>query len=102
MRIPVAGYRDWGSVPTRKYFAKVCVMTSCRHMNLVLLPNEKNRLRCRHCHLTISADELQGSYCPECYEASGRKLYDFEEIEAGEQEKTRYRCEQCGVVIETE
>jgi len=74
-------------------------------MNLVLLPDEKNKLRCRHCHLVIAPDELQGGYCPECYEAHGKKQYDFEEIEAGENgenEKTRYRCEDCGVIIEVE
>jgi predicted RNA-binding Zn-ribbon protein involved in translation (DUF1610 family) len=69
-------------------------------MNLVLIPEEKNKLRCRHCHLVISPEELQGSYCPECYEAHGKKRHDFEEIETGENEKTRYRCEDCGVVIE--
>ena len=74
-------------------------MTTCRHMNLVLLPVEKNKLRCRHCHLVITPEELQGGYCPECYEAYGQKRYDFEEIEA-ENEKTRYRCEDCGVIIE--
>jgi Zn finger protein HypA/HybF involved in hydrogenase expression len=75
-------------------------MTTCRHMNLVLIPEEKNKLRCRHCHLVITPEELQGSYCPECYEAYGQKRSDFEEIEAGENEKTRYRCEDCGVIIE--
>ncbi|MEA3223746.1 MAG: hypothetical protein U9P49_11365 [Thermodesulfobacteriota bacterium] len=77
-------------------------MTSCRHMNLVLLPDKKNKLRCRHCHLVIAPDELRGGYCPECYEAYGKKQYDFEEIEAGENEKTCYRCEDCGVIIEVE
>ena len=77
-------------------------MTSCRHVHLVLLPPKKSRLRCRHCHLTITADELQGSYCPECFEVNGNKSNDFEEIQATDQEKTRYQCEQCGVIIETE
>jgi hypothetical protein len=30
----------------------------------------------------------------------GKKRYDFEEIPAVDQEKTRYQCEQCGVIIE--
>jgi hypothetical protein len=77
-------------------------MTSCRHLHLVLLPRQKNRLRCRHCHLTITAEELPGGYCPECSEAHGKKLYDFEEVQAIDQGKTRYQCEQCGVIIETE
>jgi len=77
-------------------------MTSCKHLTLVLLPGKKNMLRCRHCHLTISADELRGGYCPECFETQGRKRYDFDEIEVEDQGKARYRCEQCGIIIETE
>ncbi len=77
-------------------------MASCRHLHLVLLPPQKSRLRCRHCHLTITADELQGRYCPECFEVHGIKRNDFEEIQAIDQEKTRYQCEQCGAIIETE
>jgi hypothetical protein len=52
--------------------------------------------------LTITADELQGKYCPECFEVHGLKRYDFEEVQATDQEKTRYQCEQCGAIIETE
>jgi len=77
-------------------------MESCRHLHLVLLPKQKSRLRCSHCHLTITADELQGRCCPECFEGSGSKRYDFEEIPAADQEMTRYQCEQCGAIIETE
>ncbi|MBN2688778.1 MAG: hypothetical protein JXR85_11485 [Deltaproteobacteria bacterium] len=77
-------------------------MTSCRHLTLVLLPEQKNMLRCRHCHLTINADELNNRYCPECFEEHGRKCYDFEEVEATGTKRIRYRCEQCGVIIETE
>jgi len=77
-------------------------MTSCDHSQLVLLPEKKNMLRCRHCHLTISPDELGKGYCPECYEADGRKQYDFEAIAPEETETARYRCEGCGVIIESE
>ena len=77
-------------------------MTSCKHLTLFLLPEKKNMLRCRHCHLTIDPDELHGGYCPECFEVDGRRHYDFDEIEAADKEKIRYRCEQCGVIIETE
>ena len=69
-------------------------------MNLVLINEEKTKLRCRHCHLVISPEELKGSYCPECYEVHGIKRYDFEEIKTGEEGKTRYRCEDCGAIIE--
>jgi predicted RNA-binding Zn-ribbon protein involved in translation (DUF1610 family) len=77
-------------------------MTSCKHLTLFLLPEKKNMLRCRHCHLTIDADELGGGYCPECFEIHGRKRYDFDTIEAEDKGTVRYRCEQCGIIIETE
>ena len=75
-------------------------MASCKHSNLALLPGKKNRLRCRHCHLTIKADEIENSYCPECFEIHDRKRYDFEAIEAEETKIAKYRCEECGVIIE--
>ncbi len=76
-------------------------MTSCKHSQLVLLPEKKGRLRCRHCHLTLGADELQFRYCPECFEGNGTKRYDFEEIAAVATGVVRYRCEACGVIIES-
>ena len=76
-------------------------MTKCSHSSLVLLPQKKNLVRCRHCHLTIKADELRESYCPECFEIKGRKQYDFEEIADVENGISRYRCEECGVIIES-
>jgi Zn finger protein HypA/HybF involved in hydrogenase expression len=75
-------------------------MSACRHLQLVLLPEQKNRLRCRHCHLTINADELTSRYCPECFESSGRKRYDFDEVAEVKDDVARYRCEDCGVMIE--
>ena len=77
-------------------------MTSCNHSNLVLLPGNKNRVRCRRCYLTIKADELGERYCPECFEMHGRKQYDFEEIPEKETGIARYRCEDCGVIIESD
>jgi hypothetical protein len=77
-------------------------MTSCNHDKLVLLPGEKGRLRCRHCHLTIRADELGDSYCPECFEAEGMKRYEFEEVAAVESCISQYRCEECGAIIASE
>ena len=74
-------------------------MTSCRHHNLVLLPQKENRLRCRHCHLTIKAKELEENYCPECFETHGARRYDFEEVEERETEVVRYSCEKCGAII---
>jgi hypothetical protein len=52
--------------------------------------------------LTITAEELNGSYCPECYEAHGMKNSDFEEISTPGEVKTRYRCEECGVIIDVD
>ena len=77
-------------------------MTYCNHNTLVLLPGKKNRLQCRHCHLTISAEELGDGYCPECFETQDEKRYDFDELPAEKAEITRYRCEECGVTIESE
>ena len=76
-------------------------MKSCNHNTLVLLPEKKGRLRCRHCHLTITSGELGDSYCPECYETHSEKRYDFDEIDGEESGPARYRCEDCGVLIES-
>lgn len=73
-------------------------MSDCRHMHLLLLPENPGRLRCRRCHLTLTAEELQGGHCPECFETTGQRHYDFEPIET--MEETRYRCEQCGALIQ--
>jgi len=76
-------------------------MTSCRHANLELLPKRNKTRRCRHCHLTIDVEELGDGYCPECFEASGKKQYDFEDVEPVEESIARYRCEDCGMIVET-
>lgn len=73
-------------------------MDRCRHQHLILITESANRLRCRHCHLTIKPDELDFGYCPECYEARGKKHNDFEAIESDA--TTKYRCETCHAVIE--
>ncbi len=75
-------------------------MESCRHLHLVLLPQQKGRLRCRHCHLSIVKEELQDGYCPECFEETGKERYDFEEVQPSGTQKTRYQCEECGAIIE--
>lgn len=74
-------------------------MTSCDHSKLILLAETKNKVRCLHCHLTIGADELGKGHCPECFETNGMKRYDFEEIPPPAEEKARYRCEACGIII---
>ena len=73
-------------------------MKTCDHPKLVLLTAMDDRLRCRHCHLTIRADELNSAYCPECFERNGKKHADFEPLAAPA--ATRYRCEDCGAIIE--
>jgi hypothetical protein len=73
-------------------------MPPCLHRNLLLLPAPAPRRRCRHCHLTIREDELDGGFCPECYERSGRRRYDFETLD-GEDGGARYRCEECGILV---
>ena len=77
-------------------------MSSCKHSILVLLSDRKNVLRCQHCHLTIKADELGGGYCPECYEVNGNKQFDFEEVAAEDTGRARYRCEDCGLIVESD
>ena len=76
-------------------------MASCNHSTLELLPERKMRLRCRSCHLTIAADEVRDSYCPECFERGGKKQYEFEEL-AAEKAVVTYRCLECGIVIKCE
>lgn len=71
---------------------------NCLHKNLVLITEPEGRVRCRHCHLTIQREELRG-YCPECYETSGRKRNDFEEVQAQAGGKVQYQCEDCGIRI---
>jgi methionyl-tRNA synthetase len=68
----------------------------------VVLPASGEKLRCRHCHLTLTADEVPGGYCPECFEEHGKKRFDFEKITDCGQTKTRYRCEACGAIIESD
>lgn len=75
-------------------------MSGCSHNTLTLLEERKDRLRCRSCHLVISAGELGDGCCPECYAVSGEKRYDFEAIAPKGDEITKYRCEECGVLIE--
>jgi rubredoxin len=76
-------------------------MTECNHSTLELLPERKKSVRCRHCHLTIIPDELPEGYCPECFENSGVKRYDFEDVVGAGSTAPRYRCEQCGVIFES-
>jgi Zn finger protein HypA/HybF involved in hydrogenase expression len=71
-------------------------MSDCRHAHILVVREQSERLRCRHCHLTIKADELADGYCPECYEAAGRKRADFETVSVAGNELLRFRCEDCG------
>ena len=66
----------------------------------MLLPKAKGRVRCLHCHLTLLADELGEGYCPECFETKGMKRFDFETVDTPGEGKTRYRCEECNIIIE--
>lgn len=74
-------------------------MAACNHKTLELLPERKKRLRCRNCHLTIDGEDLADGYCPECFEISGEKHYDFEEMESLDAGIARYRCEECGAIV---
>ena len=74
-------------------------MTSCYHTTLELLRPRKRTLRCRQCHLTLGDDELPDGYCPECFERSGERNYQFDEIEGEGDGAVTYRCEECGVIV---
>ena len=73
-------------------------MVSCKHTALEFLPARKRTLRCRHCHLTLDGEELGDGYCPECYDQSGERRYDFDELEALDDGAAKYRCEECGAI----
>lgn len=74
-------------------------MSICQHTTLELLPSRKRTLRCRRCHLTLGAEELGDACCPECFESSGKRNYDFEELETASDSTATYRCEECGVLV---
>ncbi len=76
-------------------------MSACTHRQLVLVRETSARLRCRHCHLTIKAADLPGRYCPECFETTHTKQYDFEEVVPVDSGRVYYCCEACGGRIET-
>ena len=48
----------------------------------------------------INEKEIEGGFCPECYEVYGVKRLDFEPLEPADAGKTRYSCENCGAIIE--
>jgi hypothetical protein len=74
-------------------------MPSCKHSALELLPERRPALRCRRCHLTISAEELDNGFCPECFAGTGVKHYDFEAVASQSNSGVRYRCEECGAIV---
>ena len=52
--------------------------------------------------MTIDVDELGDGCCPECFETDGERRYDFEEMETAKKETARYRCLECGIIVESE
>ena len=76
------------------------MMSGCSHAVLTLMPPAGARLRCRHCHLTITAQELGSGCCPECLEALNVQRRDFEDVPDADADRTRYRCEACGMVLD--
>jgi rubrerythrin len=72
-------------------------MPGCRHAKLELLSTDQVRLRCQRCHLTLASTELEGGYCPECFEQSGKRHYAFEELPVSA--AAVYRCEECGAIV---
>ncbi len=76
-------------------------MSTCRHEILTLVPPPSAKLRCRHCHLTISESELDADCCPECLDAHKVRRRDFDKVIAAETHAARYRCESCGMIVES-
>jgi len=76
-------------------------MTDCLHKNLTLIIERSDKLRCKTCHLTITSQELGENYCPECYESTGKKQYDFEKLALKPSNISQYRCEDCNATIKT-
>jgi hypothetical protein len=76
------------------------IIDSCKHQNLVLVKENKNKVRCTHCHLTINKEELDTDFCPECWETDGVKRRDFIKVEEKKGGTGSYRCEDCGAEID--
>ncbi len=76
-------------------------MEQCRHQRLILVKNDKPKLRCRHCHLTIDKEELESDFCPECWENDHIRRREFEEVRQEKQDFDTYRCEDCGIEVKT-
>lgn len=74
-------------------------MSPCKHTKLLVITATADRLRCRQCHLVIKAADVADGYCPECYETTGRKNNDFEEVATPAGQTVRYRCEECGALL---
>ena len=77
------------------------MMDECIHQKLVLIKENKNKVRCTHCHLTINKEDLEKDFCPECWETEGIRRRDFEKVEQKNSETDIYRCEVCGAEIKT-
>jgi len=80
--------------------SEIFPLASCKHKKLALIPPPKEKIRCTYCHLVISREELVHGYCPECHEVRGVAHYEFEEVKERQEAKVRYRCEDCGAIIE--
>lgn len=76
-------------------------MSECLHKNLALIKEISNKLRCTVCHLTLASEELENDYCPECYESTGKKQTGFEKLILDHGNISRYRCEDCGIIIKS-
>lgn len=80
-------------------YAESYLMKECPHLHLLILNQSPVRLQCRFCHLTLKRDELDRGYCPECFETTGKKHDDFDEIVLPGEGTVNYRCEDCGIIL---
>jgi ribosomal protein S27E len=74
-------------------------MDECRHLKLVLVSPDTDKVRCRRCSLTIRRSELEGGCCPECLELRGERHEEFDPVPPEETPGAHYRCESCGAYI---
>jgi hypothetical protein len=47
----------------------------------------------------MDGDELGDGCCPECFDRSGKRTYEFEEVENPGGGEASYRCEECGMIL---
>jgi|RhiMetdeSRZDD1v2_1073273.scaffolds.fasta_scaffold184203_3 hypothetical protein len=74
--------------------AHSCVVKNSTAGNTIY--SQRKRLRAPRLPTALSG------YCPECLATNKTKRYDFEDLATGDSGSPRYRCEECGILIESQ